>query len=141
MEYFLGRKVEEVARALDYWDKNKRYCSLCDKEVVQPCTQEFCPQRDVKIGSTYRIKIPNNWMVKENKEIKMTREEAVKKCVECGITNPLGIVKSLEALGLIKFEEDIIERDCRDIWVGSARVVAYLAIRGLEEIGYKVEKK
>jgi hypothetical protein len=37
---------------------------------------------------------------------KMNKKEAVKKLVEVGITNPLSMVKGLEALGLIKFEDE-----------------------------------
>jgi hypothetical protein len=36
----------------------------------------------------------------------MTRKEAVQKFAECGITNPLASVKALEAIGLIKFDEN-----------------------------------
>ncbi len=51
-----------------------------------------------KIGSTLRIKLPQDYLLNEN--IKMKREEAEK------LVEGKDLIECLEALGLIKFEKD-----------------------------------
>ena len=41
----------------------------------------------------------------------MTREEAIKKCNDLGNDNSVSLIKSLEAVGLIKFEEEKKEKE------------------------------
>lgn len=103
----------------------KMYC-----QFSSTCSSEFCA---------------NQYAGNCKRKSKMTREEAVKK-VMLEYADPnntkqgVSFVKSLEALGLLKF--DVASGpDCRELVFSSQKPLAYQVIAQLQDLGYKVDKR
>lgn len=72
-----------------------QHCNRCDKHTTVPCTIRECP-----IYIKYEP-------IQEQSMIPNTREEAVKKVLKETGHEFSGMIRALEALGLLKFEEPI----------------------------------
>lgn len=138
-------------------------CKLCGEEItILQMDFSFCgfpscptkPDPNVIIGSTLRIRLPNDYKVTE--ENKMTRDEAVNRMmkifrsdVEDSKRNIVDFVDGLEALGLLKFDDSKQERGkfsavqiilaSLDSTVGLIRsIIAESIINDLLKNGYKI---
>ena len=126
---WFGRTVEEILKALEFWDSahSEGSIAIMDKKIICPCCN--CPD-----GRHY-----GHCVVFAKEQSKITREKAFKKIEEFWSSDRnKALVNSLEALGLLKFEEKV---DMQEILVGQKIVIAYQAIEALKKLGYKIVRE
>lgn len=78
----------------------------------------------------------------EPEEHKMTRKEAVQIAYNCSVANASPLVDTLEALGLLKFEEEkLIEQVVMNARFNTSSNDSAKFISLLSKAGYKIVKK
>lgn len=88
------------------------------------------------------LKTKNPWIMPTEKETKMTRDEALNIAKRVGNERPWyeSDVMLLEALGLIKFDEEkSVEEVVNHVWYNSNGIVEF--VNNLDKHGYKIVKK
>lgn len=164
--------ISGVEGMKDYFEIVCQYPNCCqpdkDREItcnygcLHPKCKTCYPNGKINdaIGKTMKIKLPEDYIMRE-KERPMTRQEAVNKLVKLDINgrdkiNARNLLEALEALGLIKFEEEKKDKSIPiqdvlantkyydfpgDVMIPIGVSNAQLIIKNLENYGYVIEQK
>lgn len=140
--YFTDEEWEERLKKTNQQVTANHTVKMFNQSRTQWLASDGNPANEPKVGAILRIKLPNSYSLMQEKEVKMTRKEAIEKLQNNWMYKGIyadQFVAALEALELIKFDEEK-SISAFDVLNGYTCYTSAI-LESLDKHGYKIVKK